>query len=262
MKIEFAKYQGAGNDFILMDNRSGQINLSTEQIQWLCDRRFGVGADGLMYLESQEGFDFRMKYFNADGRQSTMCGNGGRCIVMYAHRLRCISEEKPIRFVAVDGVHEARILPEHIVALGMNDVDEILQNEDEFVLNTGSPHLVVPVEHVEEFDVVQEGRRLRHQQRFQPSGINVNFIEKAEGVLKVRTYERGVEDETLSCGTGVTAAAIASAAGNVGHFDIDVHTQGGLLRVSFEKEQEGKATKVVLTGPAHFVFSGQVELDK
>lgn len=261
MKIEFAKYQGTGNDFILIDNRDGSLALSTEQIEKLCDRKFGIGADGLMYLESQDGFDFRMKYFNADGHESTMCGNGGRCIVMYAYRMGCVSTDSKIRFMAVDGLHEAQIIGENMVALGMNDVDEILQDAEEFVLNTGSPHIVVPVPNLDLYDVFTEGRRIRQQQRFQPSGINVNFVEKSPSFLKVRTYERGVEDETLSCGTGVTAAAIASAAGALGHFEIDVQTPGGMLRVSFEKENAQKASAVVLTGPAHFVFSGVIDVE-
>lgn len=260
MNIEFVKYQGAGNDFILIDNRKGNIQLQTHQIEHLCDRHFGIGADGLMLLEEQGGFAFRMKYYNADGNESTMCGNGGRCIVMYANYLGLVSAHEDILFAAIDGTHKARIIGEGMVALGMNNVDEILVGDNEYILNTGSPHIVIPVKQLLQLDVKTEGRKIRNQERFRPGGINVNFVEILDGVIHIRTYERGVEDETLACGTGVTAAAIALNLGKTGSFDVAVQAMGGRLNVAFEKTAEDKAHNVVLTGPAQYVFSGTVAL--
>lgn len=256
--IHFYKYQGAGNDFILIDNRTQGTALHTEQIALLCHRRFGIGADGLMLLEAAEGHDFRMVYYNADGRESTMCGNGGRCITAFARHLGIIGDKA--FFVAIDGEHHAQFTGENIVALEMNDVHEIQHFDNFSILNTGSPHYVVWTDDVAQTDVVHQGREIRNRDKFAPNGINVNFAQVIESGLYVRTYERGVEDETLSCGTGVTACAIAASKDQTGAFSTDILTPGGKLNVSFTKDTPGSAIDVVLTGPAGFVFEGDVTL--
>lgn len=253
--MEFYKYHGAGNDFILIDDRKRSAALSSEQVAALCHRRLGIGADGLMLLQAEPGFDFRMVYYNADGRESTMCGNGGRCIVAFAHLLGLVAGEA--HFIAVDGPHKARMNADATISLEMQDVAEITHGEGFAILNTGSPHYICPVTDVANTDVFSEGRRIRLLPEFGPNGINVNFVQ-AQGVntLFVRTYERGVEDETLSCGTGVTAAAIASTGSSTGYFGIDIDTPGGRLNVTFNKPDADHATAVVLTGPAMFVYKG------
>ncbi len=256
--ISFYKYQGAGNDFILIDNRQKLYQLSVSEIAKLCDRRFGIGADGLMLLQEKVGFDFEMVYFNADGNESTMCGNGGRCITQFAKDLGIINDKAV--FLAIDGEHEAQILTNEIIALGMIDVSEISFEDDATILNTGSPHFVKFVDDVKHQNIVQEGRKIRHQERFGAKGINVNFVERENEILHIRTYERGVEDETLACGTGVTAAAIASVGKAKGKFEIEVKALGGDLKVSFEKIDEEKVQHIVLQGPAQFVFQGNIQL--
>jgi diaminopimelate epimerase len=258
-QLHFYKYQGAGNDFILLDNRAGEIRLSTDEIAMLCHRRFGIGADGLMLLEASSKADFRMVYFNADGRESSMCGNGGRCIVAFAQRLGIIGSEAS--FEAIDGLHQARVEADGSVSLQMNDVASIAHERDRVLLDTGSPHCILWVDDLRSAPVVEEGRRIRHEARFAPGGVNVNFVRLAgEGKLEVRTYERGVEDETLSCGTGVTAAAIAASGDATGSFAFSVATPGGALEVRFEKDTAGSARDVVLRGPARFVFEGKVDV--
>lgn len=256
--IPFYKYQGAGNDFILIDNRQKLYQLSVSEIAKLCDRRFGIGADGLMLLQETAGFDFEMVYFNADGNESTMCGNGGRCITQFAKDLGIIKDKAV--FIAIDGAHEAQILENEIIALGMIDVHEISFEEEATILNTGSPHFVRFVEDLKTQDIVKEGRKIRHQERFGAKGINVNFVEKDNETLHIRTYERGVEDETLACGTGVTAAAIASVGIATGNFEIEVKALGGDLKVSFQKTDKEKAQHIVLQGPAQFVFQGNIQI--
>ncbi len=258
MNIHFYKYQGTGNDFILIDNRDKSIVLNTQQIAALCDRRFGIGADGLMLLENEPGYDFRMVYYNSDGSESTMCGNGGRCITAFAKRLG-ITENKT-SFVAIDGGHEAAINDDATISLHMVDVKEIKVYQEHCILNTGSPHYVLWTNDVKREDVFGRGRAIRHQQEFEPKGINVNFVEKLADGIFVRTYERGVEDETYSCGTGVTAAAIASVCNETGKFSTDIETPGGKLNVSFTKDAAYSAKDVILTGPAEFVFEGDVKL--
>jgi len=292
MKLEFHKYHGTGNDFILIDNRKGRIRLTQEQIMKLCDRHLGVGADGLMLLSSQSGYDFGMVYYNSDGKESTMCGNGGRCMVAFAHSLGLIRNRAT--FTAIDGEHTAEILdqtgPVTKVKLKMADVPlsnyqtaKIENRKSKIVINTGSPHLIVFIENVREIDVVTEGRRLRNDPQFAPDGTNVDFVEVKNDNLFVRTYERGVENETLSCGTGVTAAALAYSrfeaqrhegmdapvishpgsgiqhpTSNIQHptSTIKLETRGGHLTVSF-LQQEGDFTDIWLEGPAEFVFSGE-----
>jgi diaminopimelate epimerase len=260
MQIDFYKYQGTGNDFILIDNRVHPISLTTEQVKYACDRRFGVGADGLMLLETEPGYDFKMVYYNSDGNQSSMCGNGGRCIAAFARQLGVIGNRA--RFLAVDGPHEAVIEEDGIVSLKMQDVKQVENGSDYFYLDTGSPHYVKFVSGVEEFDVVGEGRKIRNSERFAEAGTNVNFIEKKEDALFVRTYERGVEDETFSCGTGVTAAALVAALNGIANSKnhCQVSTLGGRLEVSFEKVLESNFYNIWLKGPAQMVFRGSIAI--
>ena len=258
MDIHFYKYQGAGNDFVIADNRNGSIALSREQVAFLCNRHMGIGADGLMLLEHADGYDFKMVYYNSDGNESTMCGNGGRCIAAFAKLLGVIGDNAT--FVAIDGPHTAAIDTDGTVHLAMQDVTGIDFADNHAVLNTGSPHYVTWVDDVDGTDVFHNGRDIRNRAVFQPKGINVNFVQPTDNGIKVRTYERGVEDETLSCGTGVTASAIATVRDAVGKFDTAIHTPGGLLRVSFTKDSPNTAKDVILTGPAQLVFEGDVTL--
>ncbi|MFB9865210.1 diaminopimelate epimerase [Rufibacter immobilis] len=256
MNLTFYKYQGTGNDFVVLDNRNQDLELSREQVAFLCDRRKGVGADGLMLLQPKEDFDFEMVYYNADGRPSSMCGNGGRCLVAFAQFLGVVEDQA--YFLAADGPHQA-YLKDGLVHLQMKDVDTIEDLEDACFLNTGSPHYVKQVPALKELDVYAEGRAVRYSDRFKAEGTNVNFVEhQPENKLFVRTYERGVEDETFSCGTGVTAAALAaSRAGYTSPVQIEV--LGGELQVSFEQE-DGQFKNVFLIGPAVQVFHGEINL--
>lgn len=256
MQIQFYKYQGTGNDFILIDNRAASISLSTAQIHQLCDRRFGIGADGLMLLESVADYDFKMVYYNADGNESTMCGNGGRCITAFAQRLNVIKNNAV--FVAIDGAHEATILSNGNVKLKMTTVENMTHKDGYSILNTGSPHYVLWVDDVKNCKVFERGSAIRHQEAFEPKGINVNFAQKTKDKIIVRTYERGVEDETLSCGTGVTAVAIASVENQTGNFSVAIETPGGFLNVSFEKPTPNQAQEIYLSGAAEFVFEGTI----
>ncbi len=255
--MTFYKYHGTGNDFILFDNRENNISLSKEQIANLCHRRLGIGADGLMLLENAAGYDFRMVYYNSDGGESTMCGNGGRCITAFAKSLGIIASIAD--FVAIDGPHTAKIGDDGLISLHMKNVQEMKIYDGYTLLNTGSPHFVQWVKDVKAIDVFTEGKKIRNQPWFQPDGINVNFVQIPDkGKLSVRTYERGVEDETLSCGTGVTAAAIAASGIETGTFKTCIETPGGHLEVSFIKNTPTTATDVILTGPAVFVFKGEI----
>lgn len=256
MQLHFDKYQGTGNDFILIDNRDKKISLSVAQIALLCDRRFGVGADGLMLLENAEGYDFRMVYYNADGNESTMCGNGGRCLVAFAKKLGVI--DNSASFIAIDGPHTATVNVDGTVSLQMQDVKEVLQEDGYVQLNTGSPHYITFVDDVVNTDVFNLGRSIRNSERYQPKGINVNFVQRLADGIHVRTYERGVEDETYSCGTGVTAAAIAASNIASGHVNTNIKTPGGNLNVSFDKIDANNMVNVILSGPATYVYSGKV----
>lgn len=258
--FSFAKYHGAGNDFILIDNRENGYAFSQAEVAALCHRRFGIGADGLMLLETSAKADFRMVYYNADGGISTLCGNGSRCVVAFAQHLGAVESEK-IRFEAADGPHEARILPDGRVALEMQPVEAIFPEKDGVFLDTGSPHWVVWTPNAAAERVDEKGRRIRNHERFLPGGTNVNFVErKGPDALFVRTYERGVEAETLSCGTGVTAAAIAAAGTKTGHFNTRIETPGGTLWVRFRKSGPESAENICLTGPAQLVFKGEIRL--
>jgi diaminopimelate epimerase len=258
MKLPFSKYQGTGNDFILVDNRNNFFKPDGPGvIAKLCDRRFGIGADGLMLLQEKTGYDFEMIYYNSDGNTSSMCGNGGRCIVEFARALGLIKNKA--FFMATDGEHEADSKP-GMVSLKMNNVNNIEVNAEFCYLNTGSPHYVAFVHDVERFPVVAEGRKIRNNVRFKEKGTNVNFIEKRLNDLFVRTYERGVEDETYSCGTGVTAAALVAALKEVATTpeSCDIITLGGKLKVRFKRHPDGSFTDIWLEGPATFVYKGEI----
>jgi diaminopimelate epimerase len=258
MELKFQKYQGTGNDFIMVDNREGKIALTREQVAFTCDRHFGIGADGLILLELVEGYDFKMVYYNSDGGESTMCGNGGRCLAAFAHALGIINNKAD--FIAIDGPHTAEIKENGIVNLRMGDVHKVAFHDNYAILDTGSPHYISWVDDVQHTDVFQAGRQIRRQEMFIPDGINVNFVQKDGDLLLVRTYERGVEDETLSCGTGVTASAIAASGTETGSFCTVVKTPGGDLTVSFSKPSPLEAENVILSGPAKFVFEGKAYL--
>lgn len=259
MFLHFYKYQGAGNDFVVLDNRNGQYDkLVTPQIYKLCNRHFGVGADGLMTLNLHPEADFEMKYFNADGREGSMCGNGGRCVVAFARRLGLI--EKEVRFLAVDGIHEATMTKDNWVELKMRDVNQVDFGKDFAVLDTGSPHYVKYTEYLGDVDVVKEGRAIRNSPDFKKEGINVNFVEYGPDALLVRTYERGVENETMACGTGVTAAALIVAGNQNKPYVVPVKTNGGDLEVRFDKISQQEYRNIWLCGPAEFVFQGEIDL--
>lgn len=262
MKMEFWKYHGNGNDFILLDGRFEKYQLKAEQIARFCDRHFGIGADGLIIVGHSKRADFKMSYYNADGNLSSMCGNGGRCVAMFVYLMK-IAPEK-MTFEAFDGLHEATITHELLksrrcdVSLKMSDVLSVERNEKFYFLDTGSPHYVEFVDQLAEMDVFTAGRKTRYSERFAPNGTNVNFAELKGNRLFVRTYERGVENETLSCGTGITAAAIVAFL-EIGKSDLKIQTTGGNFRVSFE-EHKGEFTNVCLHGPAELVFKGEIEI--
>ncbi len=258
MKVRFSKYQGTGNDFIMLDNFSGQYdNLFIEQIAFLCDRKLGIGADGLIKLSSHPEFDFELEYYNSDGSQS-FCGNGARCSMSFAHKLGTISEEAD--FCAIDGHHKATIR-NGIVRLEMLPVDKMSRIDGDYVLDTGSPHYVHMAEGAE-LNIVEFGKLVRYSKRYQENGINVNFLfEEDENSIYVETYERGVEDETLSCGTGVTAAALVYMVRHdleVGQ--VLVRTKGGNLVVEADRTEENTFTNIWLSGPAQLVFSGEIDV--
>jgi diaminopimelate epimerase len=258
MKISFSKYQGTGNDFVMIDNRlqifpKNDVTL----IEKLCHRRFGIGADGLILLENDSTTDFKMVYYNSDGNESSMCGNGGRCIVAFANKLNIISDSTV--FLATDGLHEATINQSGIVSLKMKDVTELKVTDDYIFLDTGSPHHVTLVENLMHFNVKNEGAAIRYSDLYGKSGSNVNFVEQiSDNHFALRTYERGVEDETLSCGTGATAVAVAMnviGKTNSNHIQLDV--QGGNLQVHFEKKDD-IFVNVFLVGEATFVYQGEM----
>jgi len=261
MKIEFFKYQGTGNDFILLDNRENIYDsVTTREVNFLCHRRFGIGADGLMMLNKKPGFDFEMIYFNADGNPSSMCGNGGRCIVKFAAMLGI--RKTKYKFIAVDGEHDAEIDLNGDVRLKMKDVTDVDYSFTRYILNTGSPHYVKTVPDAKDIDVKTEGSEIRNSKEFAKEGINVNFVEVLDDdTIYVRTYERGVEDETLSCGTGVTASALISAHNDNGFNRVEVQTQGGMLSVEFDKTGEKSFQNIWLVGPAELVFKGQITVN-
>jgi len=261
MNIEFQKYQGTGNDFVIMDNRDKAYDsLTKEQVRFLCDRRFGIGGDGLMLLNLHPNYDFEMKYYNSDGRESSMCGNGGRCLIKFAYDKGI--HKSTYKFLAIDGDHEGSIDTDGTVALKMNDVDDVKYDHGNYILDTGSPHFVNLTTDVMHMDVYKKGREIRNSKEFEKEGINVNFVEQMDEADKiiVRTYERGVEDETLSCGTGVTAAALVCFHNDSGFNRVEVRTKGGLLSVEFDKTGNSY-TDIWLNGPALKVFEGKIEIE-
>lgn len=260
MKIHFFKYHGTGNDFVILDNRDNRYaSVSNKQVAKICHRRFGVGADGLMMLNTKAGYDFEMIYYNADGNPSTMCGNGGRCLVKFASDMGI--HKYTYRFIAIDGEHEAEIDNNNRIRLKMIDVNEVDEHSSYTVLNTGSPHYIRFVTNIEETDVVTNGRAIRNSHHFAKEGINVNFVESTgEDSIFVRTYERGVEDETMSCGTGVTASALMSAHNERGFNRVEIKTPGGHLSVEFNKVSDHEFNDIWLCGPATFVYKGEIEI--
>jgi diaminopimelate epimerase len=258
MEMAFSKYQGTGNDFVIIDNRKLVFPKdNTALVARLCDRRFGIGADGLLLLENDKISDFRMIYYNSDGNLSSMCGNGGRCLVAFARSLRMIDEKT--NFTASDGPHAAAISPSGTVFLQMKNVDTIKVFADHVFLDTGSPHHIELVDDLKNVDVKHHGAAIRYGELYGTAGSNVNFVKpEADGSFSVRTYERGVEDETLSCGTGVTAVAIAMRAlGKTDSNLVRLNVEGGKLEVSF-LEEAGKFSEVFLIGPATFVYDGVI----
>lgn len=255
MDIPFFKYQGTGNDFVVIDNRRVTFDKNnTKLVSQLCDRKFGIGADGLILLETDSQSDFKMVYFNADGNESTMCGNGGRCLVSFAGKLGLIIDN--CVFNAVDGLHQAQLIAENYVKLKMKDVDNFEHQQDYVFLDTGSPHHVAFVDDLAHFDVFQHGKALRYG-KYGTKGANINFVEQiGTDIFSVRTYERGVENETLSCGTGVTAVALAAfILQKTNVQEVSLQTPGGMLKVSFEKSASG-FKEIYLKGPATLVFKG------
>ena len=258
-KWTFYKYHGTGNDFVIIDNRTGTLDGNdTSLVKNICHRRFGIGADGFMLLEHSEKKTFAMRYFNSDGKESTMCGNGGRCIVAFAHKLGLVPEGELFEFEAIDGLHEAIYNADHI-RLKMIDVTGIKEVANGYFLNTGSPHFVRYTEDLAAMDVFTSGRSIRHNKEFGEGGCNVNFVaSQAEGVISVRTYERGVEDETWSCGTGCVASVLTDYYINPKGQNYQVNVRGGQLKVQFTPLGDQGFKDIWLEGPALFVFQGEI----
>lgn len=261
MKLDFFKYHGTGNDFIMIDNRelkfpADNVNL----ISRLCDRRFGIGADGLILLENHDSLDFNMRYFNSDGNEASMCGNGGRCVVEFAASAGLINNSA--LFMAVDGDHEAE-RKNGLVKLKMKDISGVRMTEKGFFLDSGSPHLVVFRDELESIDILKEGRKLRYDKYFKPAGVNVNFCRFVNpDTIEIRTYERGVEGETYSCGTGSAAAAVAASVSIklFGRKEFEIIAKGGRLKVKLDRTTDDHFENIFLEGPAEFVFSGTIEI--
>lgn len=255
MTVKFSKYQGTGNDFVMLDGRVQSVTFSVDQIQSICDRRFGIGADGLIILKNHTDFDFEMDYYNADGSQS-FCGNGSRCAQAYAHDLGMIQDKST--FLAIDGKHQGEKLG-HLYATKMGDVGKVEELGKDFFVDTGSPHYIKYVENLDDLDVQEEGAKIRYSAPYKKEGVNVNFVSEEEGHLKVRTYERGVEAETYSCGTGVTAVAIAHLfRNNTTQKEVVLHTKGGVLSIRLERTGPQEFQNIWLKGPATQVFSGEL----
>jgi diaminopimelate epimerase len=256
MNIPFVKYSGTGNDFILIDDRLRVFpSDDLELISKMCDRHFGIGSDGLMLIRNHPDADFEMIFFNPDGSKS-MCGNGSRCAVHFALSIGAAVEAGS--FVTTDGLHEYQIIDKGLIRISMSDVGKVDQQAGHAFLNTGSPHLLVDTDRLDQVDVISDGRSLRnHPDFYALNGCNVNFTKKLDDrSLRIRTYERGVEGETLSCGTGVTAAALAHVKEDYGDFSVQVFAEGGELEVSFTKDESG-FKNIFLTGPVSFIFKGE-----
>lgn len=258
MQFQFYKYQGTGNDFVLIDNRNlffPKENVS--MIKYICDRRLGVGADGLMLLENIDGYDFKMVYYNSDGNESSMCGNGGRCISAFAKQLGIVDNKG--NFIAIDGLHEF-IIENELVHLKMIDVSEVLRDNEAYVLFTGSPHYVCFRNEINKINLVPEARSIRYNNTYKQNGININFVEEQANIFSMRTYERGVEDETLSCGTGTVAVALSIAIkNNLPSGKIEINTLGGKLQVAYTKV-DTTFINIWLIGAAKLVFKGSINV--
>lgn len=257
MNIDFYKYQGTGNDFVMIDDRNENFPLTDlELVSKICDRKFGIGSDGLILIRNKADFDFEMIYYNADGSQS-MCGNGARCAVAFSKHLGLF--ERNASFLAIDGAHTALIIDDN-VELGMSSVSNLSKAGKDFFVNTGSPHHIRFVKDVHTYPVVEEGAKIRYSDPYKPTGTNVNFITPvSENEIYVRTYERGVENETLSCGTGVTACALVFGHSNKLN-EVFIQTPGGRLQVKFTENADGGFQNITLSGPAKQVFLGKISL--
>jgi diaminopimelate epimerase len=266
--LRFTKMNGAGNDFILIDNRAGNVHLNRSQMARLCDRHRGIGADGILLLEKPSArADFQMRYFNADGGEAEMCGNGARCFARFAQKAAGAKDE--ISFETPAGVISSRVTGDLVTLQMTEPVDLRLniklsfasQNWIAHFINTGVPHVVIPVPRIDEVAVRREGALIRHHEMFAPNGANVNFVEKrGPDQIAIRTYERGVEDETVACGTGIVASALIFAATENANSPIRVLTRGGdELQVGFARI-DNQFRNVTLTGPAEFVFEGTIEI--
>ncbi len=257
----FYKYHGTGNDFVLVDNRKGDITITTEQVQKMCERHFGIGADGLILVETDPEVDFSMIYYNSDGNVSSMCGNGGRCVVKFARLMGIISENSTL-FRAADGIHTAKILKDGNIALQMNVSNDHELYGQAYILNTGSPHYVRFRFGIDRLNMIKEGRNVRNSPKFKREGINVNIVEEMPDRLQIRTYERGVENETLSCGTGVVAAAVSwyFKERKKNNEIVHVETKGGNVAVELHGNEHGKIETAWLIGPAREVFIGEVDI--
>ncbi|HPH46122.1 MAG TPA: diaminopimelate epimerase [Chryseolinea sp.] len=257
MKFHFHKYQATGNDFVVVDNRQGNFSFTKEQIEKICDRKFGIGADGLMLIEKHPSLNFNLEYYNSDGSQS-LCGNGSRAAIHFASQLGLVDGN--INFQAYDGPHYAELLSNGIVRLRMNDVNEVKQMGEDFFIHTGSPHFIRFVTDINSYPVFEEGKKIRYSEDFKPGGTNVNFVElHSDNTITVRTYERGVEDETLSCGTGVTAAALAVSFRKYSS-PVNIKTKGGNLSVEYKSTSTKSFEEIHLVGPAKMVFEGTFEI--
>ncbi len=259
--LRFYKYHGTGNDFVVFDGRHNEVHqlLTRERIAAICHRRFGVGADGIMILENHPSADFSMVYYNADGRPSSMCGNGGRCLVAFAEKMGVFQNQ--CTFMATDGLHEA-VISDGWVELKMNDVSNLEYTGLDCILDTGSPHYITSCDRLDDLDIIPTAHAIRYNDRFETDGININFVEKIDKGIRIRTYERGVEGETWACGTGATAAAIAYADqnGHEGHQEISIKVEGGQLSVKLNK-LDGHFKDIWLCGPAAFVFEGTFNVE-
>lgn len=259
MLLKFSKYHGTGNDFVIIDNREGSFPKSTKLINHLCNRHFGIGADGLMLLEKAPKADFQMLYYNSDGNESTMCGNGGRCITLFAKKLGVI--ESTAFFMGIDGEHVAHINSKNIVTLKMQNVTGVEIGEKYYFLNTGSPHYVQIVDDVQKVDVFNQGKQIRNSFNLQNGGTNVNFIDYNSDIINIRTFERGVENETLACGTGTVASTIVYyLKTKIIKPEYSIQTQGGLLSVKFSPINDSTYEDIWLKGPAVHVFDGHIAI--
>jgi diaminopimelate epimerase len=259
LNINFYKYQGTGNDFVIIDNRSLNHVFSNEEVRQICNRKFGIGSDGLILIQDHPTLDFEMIFFNPDASQS-FCGNGSRCAVLFAKHLGLFNQRTI--FESTDGEHSAELMQDNWVSLKMHDVPNFEWIGSDLFLDTGSPHYVTAKTYEQGFDIVEHAHKIRYNQRFAEIGVNVNYIKRDDEVLKVRTYERGVENETLSCGTGVTAAALASHLfddKDSGSFEQEVLSEGGNLRVAYQAGTGG-FTDIYLKGPAAMVYKGTISI--